>query len=143
MRGLYLLDANLIAEGTKTAIATARPVDLSGYHVLVVKDGDTTHAVGVVSIGLPESTGTKDFDAQQAKHKVTSQNRMQWWPGVKKLYLHRVLRFIPFSKPIPATVAPGTNMTVKQVDIGTPRPLTILSMLQEADGAFVYEYEEA
>ena len=143
MQGLYMLDGNLIADGTKTAIATAKPVDMSGYKLLIIRDADDTQIVGVVRIGEPEGINTKEFDARFSQHKVSPENRMQWWAGRKHLYTHRVLRVIHFDNPIPTQVQPGTNMAVKQVDIGTASRLKILSMVTENDGTFTYEYEEA
>ena len=143
MQGLYMLDGNLIADGTKTAIATAKSVDISGYKLLIIRDVDSTQIVGIAHIGKPEKTDTKEFDAQFSQHKVSPESRMQWWAGRKHLYTHQVLRVIHFDNPIPTQVQPGTNMAVKQVDVGTASRLKILSMVTEDDGTFTYEYEEA
>ena len=78
MQGLYMLDGNLIADGTKTAIATAKSVDMSGYKLLIIRDVDSTQIIGIAHIGEPEGIDTKEFDARFSQHKVSPENRMQW-----------------------------------------------------------------
>jgi hypothetical protein len=144
MKGIYVLDGNFIADGTKTAVATAKAVDLSGYRLLVVKDENGVgRVVGATLLGKPERVSVKEFDEAYSKHMVAPEDRMQWWPGRKHLFMHWIRKFLSFDVPIPAEVPAGTNMAMKRVDIGTLTTTTILGTLAEDDGTFTYEYEDA
>jgi cation transport regulator ChaB len=119
-RGLHLAPPHgeLIFQGRKTAIAKARPFDVSGPWILI----SGGMAYGTMDVALPQPVSAEEFDKRFPEHRVTGNERKRWWPGVDPLYLSHITYFEGFEKPYPITVVSGMQTVVEQVEFKAEQP---------------------
>jgi len=117
MKGLYLAapHGRLVHDGSKKAIAVAKPVDIEGSRLLCSKEDGSGLCYGLVEIGPPAHCNLDTFDDQFATHQVTRSSRTKWWPQASKLLVYPILRFEAFSPPEPIEVLPGVTMNMGDV----------------------------
>lgn len=133
MKALYLKDANLIAAGQKTALATAQPHALTGTHMLIVKDDNGYSVPGSVEVSPPQMVTLAEFDARVKEHGVGEAQRKRWWPSEETLVLHS-LSYLAFPEAQPLDIAPPSGKRVELVGLG-------LKELDVVDGWYLYEVE--
>lgn len=119
-RGLHLAPPHgeLIYQGRKTAVAKARPFDISGPWILI----SGGMAYGTLDVGLPEPVSAEEFDKRFSEHRVTYTERKRWWPSVEQLWLSPIRYFEAFEKPYPVTVQSGMQTVVEQVEFPSEQP---------------------
>lgn len=119
-RGLHLTPphGHLIWDGRKTAIAKAKPFDLSGPWILV----SGGKAYGTIEVGEPEVVSAREFDGRFHTHRVTRSERMKWWSDSQELYLSPILRFDQFDEPLDIQVVPGMQTVVEEVNFVGDEP---------------------
>lgn len=133
MQGLYLKDANLIASGQKTILATAQPHALTGTHMLIVKDDNGYSVPGSVVIGEPQTVTLAEFDARVKEHGVSVAQRRRWWPSEEVLMLHP-LSYSAWPEAQLLDIAPPSGKKVELVGLG-------LKELAVVDAWYLYEVE--
>jgi cation transport regulator ChaB len=129
-RGLHLAPPHgeLIYQRRKTAIAKARPFDISGPWILI----SGGMAYGTLDVGLPESVTAEEFDKRFNEHRVTCSERKRWWPGVNPLWLSKIRYFEAFEKPYPINVISGMQTVVEEVEFKSEPPPCLGEHCEEA-----------
>jgi hypothetical protein len=133
LQALYLKDAQLIAAGQKTALATAQPHALTGTHMLIVKTDDGYSVPGSVVVSAPQQVTLAEFDARVKEHGVGAAQRRRWWPNEETLVLHS-LSYSAFPEQQFVDIAPPSGKRVELVGLG-------LKQLEVVDGWYLYEAE--
>ena len=133
MQALYLKDANLIAAGQKTALATAQPHALTGTHLLIIKDDNGYSVPGSVEVSPPQQVTLAEFDARVKEHGVSPAQRRRWWPSEETLILHP-LSYSAWPEAQLLDIAPPSGKRVELVGLG-------LKELDVVDGWWLYEVE--
>ena len=135
--GLYLVapHAELIYRGDKSAIVKSRRYDKM-TNFLILCDNDT--AYGYIRCGEPQLINLKEFKDLQDKHKVSEDERHNWWPDTDTLYYYEILNFIPFESPRPVKIPKGVQTFVSEVEFIKSR---ILWKSEEKQQFIVVVYE--
>jgi len=116
-RGLYLVPPHgrLIWEGKKKAVVKAKKFDMRGPLVIVSKENGTGLAFGLAEFDEPVEIDLSEFARQADKHRVTEEERKEWWPGHDKLYLYNLRRWTPFGRPAEVAVPQGVQTFMDEV----------------------------
>ena len=119
-RGLNMAPPHgyLVFGGRKTAIAKARPFDLSGPWILV----SGGKAFGTMEVALPAPIGIEEFDGRFGEHCVSTKERARWWPESTELYLSKIDRFDRFEKPVGIKTYPGMQTVLEVVTFDGEEP---------------------
>ena len=133
MQALYLLDNEQIANGAKTALATAKPRDLTGERLLVVKTDTEYRVTGTVTIQPAVTVTPTEFDARVKEHCVDVAQRLKWWPTAETLALHP-LTYTAMVTPYSVEIAPGCGMCTELSMVGVKE-------IAVEDGWHIYEVD--
>lgn len=132
---LYIRDADQIASGRKTALASPTGRYTPGTYLLLVKD-PTTGAYtipGSVTLDPPQTLSPAQFEAAAAAHLVSRKQRLQWWPLAEQLYVYP-LHYTP-QRPLTVHLAPGSTGEVRLKGLG-------LTPLAQVEGHYLYALED-
>lgn len=112
--GLYLVSphAEWIANKEKSLIVKAKRFAVKDKtYVLCDKD----HAYGHISFAAsPQKINLSAFKKLASKHKISDDERKEWWPRRRTLYSYP-FTFKPFEEKRPISVKPGTQTFIKSV----------------------------
>nr|MBC8445887.1 methyltransferase domain-containing protein [Chloroflexota bacterium] len=118
--GLYLVEphAELIWKGKKTAIVKCRNFDMAGKtYILVSRRGGRGRAYGKIEVHEPVVITLKEFEESRDEHRISDEEREEWWPDYDKLYLYRTKYFTPYEKPRPVDIPQGVQTFVRNVKL--------------------------
>ncbi|TET75147.1 MAG: hypothetical protein E3J56_00975 [Candidatus Aminicenantes bacterium] len=119
--GLYLVQphANLIYEGDKKQIIKSE----TGMKMLRKYVGKEMFLLsedkvfGVIKLREPREIDVNDFIQLRYAHRVSDEERKEWWPGKKKLFAYEFEIVEMFEKLKHFDVPKGVQVLVKEVEI--------------------------
>jgi len=112
-RALVLIapHAEWVASGRKTLVVKKRKFGIAGEPLLLA---DSKHSYGVLVLGEPKTISLKEFEALQAKHGITDEERERWWPGTSEFWAYPVVSFKAHPEgPKPFTLPRGAQTFVE------------------------------
>lgn len=118
---LYLVNphAEEIATKEKTALVKAKRYDVAGKTYWLATDG---FIYGTVQLGPSKEITLQEFTKLFQKHRVTEDERNEWWPGKTRLFYYPVVGVQVFKKPWEWQAPAGAQVFVKDVEVPTDAP---------------------
>ena len=114
-RGLYLVPPHgkLIYEGKKKIIVKSKKFDFLKEFNILVSD---KKAYGYIRCFEPEKKLAEGFSTTFNLHRITEEERMKWWAGIKGLYFYQIRDFIPFDNPKDVKLPIGIQVGIQEVE---------------------------
>ena len=112
--GLYIVKrhADLICAGKKHLIIKSKRFAISGRDMYLIS-GD--EVLGVIRLGPPIEINSALFEDLRPLHRITPQERQEWWPGKDHFYAYCILKCQPFIPPLRYIPKPGVQVIQKEV----------------------------
>jgi len=115
-RGIYLVEPHgkLIHEGLKKSILTKKQYGgMVGIPLVLISGKE---AFGIIKLEEPEKISLEEFDKKQSSHRVSDQEREEWWPKAEELY-HWPIKIVEmFKKTKPVKVPQGVQKFISNVE---------------------------
>jgi len=113
--GLYLVEPHgkLIFDKKKKAIVKSKKFTIGNFHILV----SGNKAYGFIRLEEPKEISLSGFEALRTKHRITDDEREEWWPDKKILFYYEIRDFIDLDKPQTVSVPRGVQTFIKQVNL--------------------------
>lgn len=113
--GAYLVPphSEMLYDGKKTAIVKAKKFDWLSDEFNWLLAGKL--AYGLIRFKAPKEISLAEFESLRKKHKITEDEREEWWPKAEKLYYYEVRDFFRFDSPIKVKVPQGVQTRLRNV----------------------------
>nr|MBC8446017.1 hypothetical protein [Chloroflexota bacterium] len=114
--GLYLVEphAKMVWTGKKQSIVKSRKFDVESKRYVLVGDG---LAYGYIQLDEAIEIDLDEFREIRADHRITEEERKEWWPDYDKLYLYGIKAFDKFKTPRKVKVPCGVQTFIKDVKL--------------------------
>ena len=112
---IYLVSphAELIAAGKKTMVVKARDFSACCDQELLFCSAGL--CFGTLKLKKPEKISLEEFEELYPLHRITYEERMQWWPGAEILYAYELYDVVPWDVPRRAELPQGVQTFAKSV----------------------------
>lgn len=119
--GLILVQphAQLVAERKKGIFVKSEAFKkYIDEEVYVVAKGK---AYARITFSDPKKMDLKQFKAMRQRHKITEDERKQWWPRKRTLYWYKINLLESYLPPLAAKYPKGPQVFVKEVEVIAPK----------------------
>ncbi|MEA1904856.1 MAG: hypothetical protein U9M97_03125, partial [Candidatus Hadarchaeota archaeon] len=107
--------AELLATGEKTLIVKSKKFEKYVAAALYVVD--PPHEVWArIRYAIPYEIDLEEFEKLSDSHRITKDERLEWWPDKKRLWAYPFKLLDSFIPPLYCEVPPGAQTFVKQIE---------------------------
>lgn len=110
---LYLMPPHgrLIAEGEKDLIVKPRAFPGKANEILYLVSG--RECFGRIRYSIPEKISLKEFEELRPRHRISSDERLQWWPEDKEFWKYEFEVLGIYKPPLKVEIPKGSQIFVK------------------------------
>ena len=115
--GIYLVEPHgkWIADGEKKSIIKAKLYEGELNKPLYICSAEKIF--GVIKLKTIQPIDLEEFDETKVEHKVSDEERQEWWPNKKKLYAYDFYLVVPFPEPWSFDQPAGIQTFIKEVKV--------------------------
>ena len=115
--GLILVKshAQMVAEGKKTIFIKSEEFQkYVGKELFVIAEHE---AWAIIKFSAPKKITIKQFEELRSRHKISDEERREWWGGKRNLYAYKIFPVKSFSPAIKAEYEEGPKVFVREVSV--------------------------
>jgi phosphoribosyl 1,2-cyclic phosphodiesterase len=133
MPGMYLIEphARMIWQGSKTLIIKGKNFRNSAGKLYYLIGGNNVY--GIIKINLISPIGLKQFKELEPKHKITNEERSEWWNGKQELYAYNFTFTKRFDEPKTTAIPQGVQTFIRNVKFLNDRVLELIKDVPNYD----------
>lgn len=117
MEGLILSPtamAEMVRDGEKKLIVKSKPFDVAGKEFVLLS---SRKAYGTVRLGKQEKLTVKQFERRRGEHRISDEQRQQWWPKDRELWAWPVKVLKRYDPPRATNAPTGPQVVVRSVTV--------------------------
>jgi len=115
--GLILVrsHAQFVAEGKKALFVKSEAFQkYVGKEVYVVAGGEVW---AIITFAIPKKITIKQFESIRPRHRISDEERREWWGKKRTLYSYKIFVVESFIPPLKAEYEPGSQVFIREVGI--------------------------